>query len=83
MRKKPRNNHLIKLFEEKYFLKRIDKAKDIIITLLEKDFFDKMSQFKWQDEEERQIFIKEMLALSPDERKIILDNILGDFNFKL
>ncbi|MBN1216297.1 MAG: hypothetical protein JXA99_12760 [Candidatus Lokiarchaeota archaeon] len=77
-----KNNHLIELFKEKYFIERLDKSKEIIITLLEKDFFNKVNQIKWQDNEEKQLFIKEMLALTPNDRKILLEDVLRNITFE-
>ncbi|MBN1215191.1 MAG: fibronectin type III domain-containing protein, partial [Candidatus Lokiarchaeota archaeon] len=59
----------------------ISNAKDIRITLLEGDFFDTLEQFKWENEEEKQIFINEMLALSPRERRKIIDEMKQDLEF--
>jgi len=81
MRIEYNNHHLIDLFKEKYFLESLDKSKEIIITLLEKDFFDKVNKIKWQDDEEKQIFVEEMLALTPNDRKIILEDVLRNINF--
>ena len=77
-------NHLIHIIKENSVLRKLDKLKDINITLLEEDFIDKVNLFNWEDEGEKLTFIKEMLALSPDERKSILnDMILGEFfNFE-
>ena len=77
------NDRLIQIFKENHILKKIDKAKDVKITLMEGDFFDKVNQFKWQDENEKQIFIKEMIALSPNERKMVLEEMLKDFDYNL
>ena len=82
MRIEYNNYHLIELFKEKYFLESLDKSKEIIITILEQDFFDKVNQIKWQDDEEKQIFLKEMLALTPNDRKIILEDVLRNVNFE-
>ncbi len=78
-RKNLGNNHLLQILNEKNFFEKIGKLEDIKITLLDLDFFDKVNQFKWQ-EEEKQLFIREMLALSPGERKIILEDMLGELN---
>lgn len=82
MKMEYKNNHLIELFKEKYFIERLDKSKEIIITLLEKDFFNKVNQIKWQDNEEKQLFIKEMLALTPNDRKILLEDVLRNITFE-
>ncbi len=69
------NNHIIHIIEENPVLENLSKVKDIKLSLLEEDFFDKVNLIQWQDEEEKQLFIKEMLSLSPDEREEILEDI--------
>ncbi|MBN1215868.1 MAG: hypothetical protein JXA99_10565 [Candidatus Lokiarchaeota archaeon] len=77
-------SRLIHIIKENSVHEKLDKLKDINITLLEEDFFNKVNLFNWEDEEEKLNFINEMLALSPAERKSILyDMILGEFfNFE-
>ncbi len=77
-------NNFIHIIKENSVLEKLDKLKDLNITLLEEDFIDKVNLFNWEDEGEKLTFIKEMLALSLDERKnIFYDMIIGEFfNFE-
>jgi len=45
------------------------------LTVISPDFYEIINRFKW-DPDEKEIFIKEMLSLTPSERRTILDEIL-------
>ncbi len=46
------------------------------VTTLSEDFLDRINQFKWEPKEKEE-FINEMLALTPDKREQILDKMEG------
>lgn len=73
------NSILYYVFKENHILKKIEESGNIKITLLEGDFLNKVELFDWEDKNEKQLFVKEMLALSPKERKLILDDMSEDF----
>lgn len=50
--------------------------KDLLITAISEEFFELIDLFKWK-REDKKLFIKEMLALSPQERKKIFRALRG------
>ena len=73
------NSRLIHIFEEEELLQRLDQFKNITITILEEDFLENIEKLDWDNEFERKTFIKEMLILTPNERKKIIKEMLNDF----
>ncbi|MFX1455238.1 MAG: hypothetical protein ACFFDB_07660 [Promethearchaeota archaeon] len=65
------------LFEKDNLIQNLSKLEDINLTAVSADFLEKIHQFEWE-EGEKDAFINEMLALSPDERDSILSKMLKD-----
>ena len=67
----------VKLLEEAIKSKDEKKKgkKIAIVTIIDLDFYEKVERFKW-DENEKNEFIKSMLALSPIERNKIINEII-------
>ncbi len=61
------------IFEENA-LEKLSRIKDLNLTVVSEDFFKLVDQFKW-DQNEREAFIHEMFALSPFERRSILEEM--------
>ncbi|MFW9968562.1 MAG: hypothetical protein ACFFDF_00075 [Candidatus Odinarchaeota archaeon] len=68
---------LYRLIEGK--IKNEDNIKNVNVTVLPNDFIEKVNHLDL-DEEEKKIFIKEMLSLSPKEIEKILDEMLNSNN---
>ncbi|MFX0189023.1 MAG: nitrous oxide reductase family maturation protein NosD [Candidatus Hodarchaeota archaeon] len=66
---------LLKILEEKNGLAKIASLGDLNITTISPDFWEKIDLFDW-NENEREVFIREMLSLPPKERQEILNDIL-------
>ncbi|MFW9987277.1 MAG: hypothetical protein ACFFC3_01325 [Candidatus Odinarchaeota archaeon] len=60
-------------------LEKLGLIKDINITVISEDFFEKLNRFDWEGLD-RSEFILEMLALSPKERQSILDEMIEKSN---
>lgn len=65
---------LLQIFEEENALDKISKLGDINLTVISEDFIEKINIFDWEYDEKEE-FIKELLALTPKERKEILDEM--------
>ena len=68
-------NELLDLVIRENGLERLNLLRDIDFTILSEDFWKKLDKFDW-DENDKKEFILEMLALSPEERQNILDNMI-------
>jgi parallel beta-helix repeat protein len=66
--------NLQKLIKESNILEKLSQLDDVDITVVSDDFFEEIEQLEWE-ENEKQIFIREMLSLSPKERDAILDKL--------
>ncbi|MFW9968566.1 MAG: hypothetical protein ACFFDF_00095 [Candidatus Odinarchaeota archaeon] len=60
-------------------LKGTSDLKNLNNTVISEDFLDIVDSFKWE-KNERQEFIKEMLSLTPEERKSILMEMISKSN---
>ncbi len=67
------------IFESDDLLVRINQLDDINLTFFEKDFFIEIEKVDL-NENEKQLLIKEMQALTPKERKAIINKILNEPN---
>jgi hypothetical protein len=65
---------LLQIFEEENALDKISKLGEINITVISEDFLETINTFDWEYDEKEE-FIKELLALTPKERKEILDEM--------
>jgi hypothetical protein len=65
------NSRLRNLFD----MQKFSESRGVTVTLLSKDFLKKLEQLDWE-ESDKQEFIKEMLALSPEKRERILDEMI-------
>jgi hypothetical protein len=69
------NKVLLEIFEKSDSLNEIVKALDKLeLTLFTMEFFDKMDEFEWSDEQKLE-FIKDMILFSPRERMEILSSM--------
>jgi hypothetical protein len=69
------HNKLREIFKEGNAIEKLKSMGNLNITLLSKDFLEKVDQFDWSLEEKRQ-FIKEMIGLTRKEREDILNEII-------
>ena len=69
-----RKSYLIQIFKEENALEKISELNDMNLTAISNDFMEIIDQFDWE-EDDKEEFIKEMLALTPKERKAILDEM--------
>ena len=69
------NSKLHDLFDGENITEKISEPRGINVTLLSEDFFKKLEQLDWEDADKEE-FIKEMLALSPEKRAKILDEMI-------
>jgi hypothetical protein len=69
-----RKSYLIQIFEEENALEKISELNDMNLTAISNDFMEIIDQFDWE-EDDKEEFIKEMLALTPKERKAILNEM--------
>jgi hypothetical protein len=60
------------LFENNEIEERLENPQ---LTALSADFFEQVNRFDWK-ENEKEVFIKEMLALNPFERNLILNEMI-------
>jgi len=65
---------LLQIFDEENALDKISKLGDINLTVISEDFLEIINTFDWEYDEKEE-FIKELLALTPKERKEILDEM--------
>jgi hypothetical protein len=65
---------LLQVFEGENALENLSQLSDLNITAISQDFIDEIDQFDWEEIDKRE-FIKEMLALTPKERKAILEEM--------
>lgn len=78
--KEPYNGKLaILMLEEENAIEKLSQIENINITILPEDFFEIINRFEWEENEKSE-FINEMLALSPYERKLILEEMLKRSN---
>jgi hypothetical protein len=66
---------LNQVFEKENVVENLFELGDLNITAISADFLEKLNQFEWEDDE-KNIFIKEMLSLTPGERDSILAKML-------
>ena len=69
------NSKLHDLFDGENITEKISEPRGINVTLLSEDFFKKLEQLDWEDADKEE-FIKEMLALTPEKRAKILDEMI-------
>ena len=67
-------SYLIQIFKEENALEKISELNDMNLTAISNDFMEIIDQFDWE-EDDKEEFIKEMLALTPKERKAILNEM--------
>jgi hypothetical protein len=63
--------NIFQIVKGKDFLDRLLELGDLSITILSEDFNEKVNKFEWE-QDEREEFIKDMLALNPKKREEIL-----------
>jgi hypothetical protein len=71
----------IKQFSQPNAVKRLSKLGDINLSILDSNFYEKVDKLDIKGNQ-KEDFIREMLAFSPSERENILNEMLGKFNFK-
>ncbi|MFX1378907.1 MAG: hypothetical protein ACFFA4_07410 [Promethearchaeota archaeon] len=67
---------LFSIVDKDTFTDKISKEEKILLTTINNEFLRKIDELGF-DENEKQEFVKEMLALSPKERDEILENIMS------
>ncbi len=77
------DNKLYVIFEKNHLREKLAKLKDIKITLLEGDFLNKIEQFNWEYKTEKRTFVKEMIALSLSERRLVFEDMMEDIDLIL
>ncbi|MFX1376434.1 MAG: hypothetical protein ACFFA0_11515 [Promethearchaeota archaeon] len=65
------------IFESENLLEKINQFNEIDLTFLEKDFFKEIEKLEL-NENEKQVFIKEMLSLTPNERKDLINKMINE-----
>ena len=65
----------LQLFFEENSVEKLVKIRNLNITVVTKDFYNKVNSFNWEGNEKSE-FIREILALNPQERKLILDEMV-------
>ena len=65
----------LQLFFEENSVEKLVRIRHLNITVVTKDFYEKVNQFDWEGNEKSE-FIREMLALNPSERNLILDEMV-------
>jgi hypothetical protein len=72
----PYNGKLaLQILEGENAIEKLYLIKDINITSLTEDFIEIINRFDW-DRNEKGLFIREMLSLSPFERELMLRDML-------
>jgi hypothetical protein len=78
----PSSKMMIEILEGKNGSERFDLLRKFEVTTLSKEFWNILKLLDW-DEEEKQVFINEMLSLSPSERDAIIEEMIrNNENFK-
>ncbi len=65
----------LQLFFEENSVEKLAQIRNLNITVVTEDFYGKMNRFNWEGNEKSE-FIREMLALTPNERNLILDEMV-------
>ncbi|MHA1986455.1 MAG: hypothetical protein ACW98D_07450 [Promethearchaeota archaeon] len=65
----------LQLFFEENSIEKLSRIRHLNITVVTKNFYDAVNSFNWEGNEKSE-FIREMLALNPQERKLILDEMV-------
>ena len=65
----------LQILYEENAIEKLLQIKKINITVFSEDFFDIVNHFEWEPNEKSE-FIREMRALSPFERHLILEEML-------
>ncbi|MHA2037028.1 MAG: hypothetical protein ACW98X_11370 [Promethearchaeota archaeon] len=68
-------NDVHQIFEGENLIENLFELDNINITAISDDFLEKVNQFEWEASE-KDVFIKEMLSLTPDERQAVLTKML-------
>ncbi len=66
------NDYLLLLLEKSQIEEHSDNFSKFELTAISDNFLKKIDKFNWKNEDEKFKFIKEMLALTPEEREDIL-----------
>ncbi len=75
------DSNLVKIFKQEKPIEELIKQKDIDLSILSKDFIERVNDIEWNLENKIQ-FLKEMMGLSYEEREKILTEIIEYQNFK-
>ncbi|MHA2181236.1 MAG: hypothetical protein ACXAAH_07415 [Promethearchaeota archaeon] len=71
----------LQIFFEENSVEKLIQIRHLNITVVSEDFYEKLNRFQW-DGNEKSEFIREMLALNPSERKLILDEMIKKSEFE-
>ncbi|MFW9824257.1 MAG: hypothetical protein ACFFE4_15045 [Candidatus Thorarchaeota archaeon] len=70
----------LQIFFEENAIERLIEVRHLNITVVPEEFYDIVNSFEWEGNEKNE-FIREMLALKPEERKLILDEMITKSGF--
>ncbi|MFX0139853.1 MAG: nitrous oxide reductase family maturation protein NosD [Candidatus Hodarchaeota archaeon] len=70
------NQLLYQLYEKEQFESNIDLFKKFELTSISDDILKKIDEIDWENDNEKESFIHELLALTPEERDEIVDYML-------
>jgi len=73
---------LLQLFFVENSVEKLTRIRNLSITVVTEDFYEKVNLFNWEGNEKSE-FIQEMLALNPNERMLILDEMVKKSEFVL
>jgi len=66
----------LQLFFVENSIEKLSRIRTLNITVVAEDFYEKVNRFNWEGNEKNE-FIREMLALNPNDRKLILDEMIN------
>jgi len=66
---------IVSIFEGKNAIETMSDLGDVNITILSEEYLEKIEKFEW-DENEKEFFLEEMLALPPEKRDVILEHMI-------
>ncbi len=71
-----KNEILLPLVSEKLTEDELERSRTLELTSISDNFLHKVDDINWEDELQKARFIREMLALTPEEREEIIDYML-------
>ena len=68
---------ILNIFKEENALEKLSQLGDVNLTVASTDFLELVNKFEW-DENEREEFIENMLGLTPNKRKTIMNHMIEE-----